>query len=213
MKTINTWYDGFKPSEKHQNMDFLLLANHPFLDFVNTLPVIGGEAIELIPDGGSFLNMLGRLDMENRPAVRRLTDRDAVQISGMAREMREDFRRFLIANNEGTLESTNLEAVNSWFAKLGSPTIAQVTDKFVLDYQSSLSETVPPELSIILRSGLELITSPAFSKVRKCANPQCVLWYLDTTKSRTRRWCSMTMCGNVEKARSFRERHQPQRNS
>ncbi len=37
--------------------------------------------------------------------------------------------------------------------------------------------------------------------VRKCANPDCVLWFLDTTRSRTRRWCSMTGCGNRLKAR------------
>jgi predicted RNA-binding Zn ribbon-like protein len=38
-------------------------------------------------------------------------------------------------------------------------------------------------------------------RVRKCANPDCVLWFLDPTRSGTRRWCSMTGCGNRLKAR------------
>jgi predicted RNA-binding Zn ribbon-like protein len=38
-------------------------------------------------------------------------------------------------------------------------------------------------------------------RVRKCANPECVLWFSDTTRSGTRRWCSMSGCGNRLKAR------------
>jgi predicted RNA-binding Zn ribbon-like protein len=37
-------------------------------------------------------------------------------------------------------------------------------------------------------------------RVRGCANPDCVLWFLDTTRPGTRRWCSMAGCGNRDKA-------------
>ena len=37
-------------------------------------------------------------------------------------------------------------------------------------------------------------------RIRQCQHPQCVLWYLDTSPSATRRWCSMTVCGNRAKA-------------
>ncbi len=40
-------------------------------------------------------------------------------------------------------------------------------------------------------------------RIKSCAHPQCVLWYLDTTRAGTRRWCSMAICGNRAKA----ERH------
>ena len=46
-------------------------------------------------------------------------------------------------------------------------------------------------------------------RVRKCANPECVLWFLDTTRSGTRRWCSMTACGNRLKARRHYQRQRP----
>jgi predicted RNA-binding Zn ribbon-like protein len=45
-------------------------------------------------------------------------------------------------------------------------------------------------------------------RVRKCANPDCVLWFLDATRSGTRRWCSMAGCGNRLKARRHYERQQ-----
>lgn len=38
-------------------------------------------------------------------------------------------------------------------------------------------------------------------RIRQCQHPQCVLWYLDTSPSATRRWCSMSVCGNRVKAR------------
>ena len=39
------------------------------------------------------------------------------------------------------------------------------------------------------------------ARVRNCANPDCPFWFLDTTRSGTRRWCSMNVCGNRLKAR------------
>ncbi len=44
-------------------------------------------------------------------------------------------------------------------------------------------------------------------RIRRCANPDCVLWFADTTRSGTRRWCSMTGgCGSRLKARRHLER-------
>jgi predicted RNA-binding Zn ribbon-like protein len=43
-------------------------------------------------------------------------------------------------------------------------------------------------------------------RIQQCQHPQCVLWYLDTSPSGTRRWCSMTICGNRVKARRHYKR-------
>ena len=37
-------------------------------------------------------------------------------------------------------------------------------------------------------------------RVRRCAHPNCVLYFYDTSKNGTRRWCSMAVCGNRAKA-------------
>jgi CGNR zinc finger len=44
---------------------------------------------------------------------------------------------------------------------------------------------------------------------RGCANGDCVLWFLDTTRSGTRRWCSMAGCGNRLEARRHYRRQYP----
>jgi predicted RNA-binding Zn ribbon-like protein len=38
------------------------------------------------------------------------------------------------------------------------------------------------------------------SRVRRCGNPRCVLYFYDTTKNRRRRFCSAAGCGNRVKA-------------
>jgi predicted RNA-binding Zn ribbon-like protein len=63
----------------------------------------------------------------------------------------------------------------------------------------------PPWLAA--RSLLQLLDKHP-DRVRQCGNPDCVLWFLDTTRSGTRRWCSMTACGNRLKARRhYRRQH------
>jgi predicted RNA-binding Zn ribbon-like protein len=48
---------------------------------------------------------------------------------------------------------------------------------------------------LAVRSLLRLLDEHS-ARVRNCANPDCPFWFLDTTRSGTRRWwCSMTVCG------------------
>lgn len=47
-------------------------------------------------------------------------------------------------------------------------------------------------------------------RLRRCAHPDCVLHFLDTTGRGTRRWCSMAGCGNRAKAaRHYARRRSP----
>jgi predicted RNA-binding Zn ribbon-like protein len=43
-------------------------------------------------------------------------------------------------------------------------------------------------------------------RTKHCENPACVLWFFDTTRNGTRRWCSMAVCGNRMKARRHYDR-------
>ncbi|MEU8345097.1 Conserved protein containing a Zn-ribbon-like motif, possibly RNA-binding [Actinomadura meyerae] len=50
------------------------------------------------------------------------------------------------------------------------------------------------------------LTTDAPARVKPCAHPGCVLYFFDATKSGTRRWCSMAVCGNRAKAARHYER-------
>jgi predicted RNA-binding Zn ribbon-like protein len=53
----------------------------------------------------------------------------------------------------------------------------------------------------IARSAAELLTSDELDSVRECANDTCGWLFVDTSKNHSRRWCSMSDCGNRAKAR------------
>jgi len=44
-------------------------------------------------------------------------------------------------------------------------------------------------------------------RLRSCSDGHCTLWFVDTSRSGRRRWCSMERCGNRAKARRHYQRH------
>jgi predicted RNA-binding Zn ribbon-like protein len=60
----------------------------------------------------------------------------------------------------------------------------------------------------IARTASRLLTSPRLAHVRPCAAASCGWWFLDDSKNGSRRWCDMKICGNREKIRRFRDRHE-----
>jgi predicted RNA-binding Zn ribbon-like protein len=59
----------------------------------------------------------------------------------------------------------------------------------------------------ITRSAADLLTSDADrARVRQCGGLDCHWLFMDTSKNRSRQWCSMTSCGNRAKARRHYQR-------
>lgn len=58
----------------------------------------------------------------------------------------------------------------------------------------------------VASSAAELLTGPELERVRQCPGGECGWLFVDTSRSRNRRWCDMADCGNVAKVRRFRER-------
>jgi predicted RNA-binding Zn ribbon-like protein len=53
----------------------------------------------------------------------------------------------------------------------------------------------------------ELSASDQWPRLKACRDESCRYVFFDKSRNRSRAWCSMEVCGNREKARSFRERH------
>jgi predicted RNA-binding Zn ribbon-like protein len=72
---------------------------------------------------------------------------------------------------------------------------------------------VAPEQALAWRAARNLLElwDGSRERIKSCAHPECILHFLDTSKSKTRRWCSMTGCGNRAKAKRHYERSRPPR--
>ncbi len=51
------------------------------------------------------------------------------------------------------------------------------------------------------------IADDSWSRLKACARDRCRWVYFDESRNRSKRWCSMEVCGNREKGEAFRRRH------
>ena len=61
-------------------------------------------------------------------------------------------------------------------------------------------------LATLARHAVELFGGPQAGRIRQCASQTCTLFFVDTSRSGDRRWCSMSGCGNNAKVAEFRRR-------
>lgn len=71
-------------------------------------------------------------------------------------------------------------------------------------------ESLEAPLWPIVRSAAELLTSDRLRRVRECDGASCTWLFLDQSRNRSRRWCSMETCGNRAKVRRHYRRSRPE---
>ena len=78
-------------------------------------------------------------------------------------------------------------------------------DHLVLNAHEHVS-SVLGVLQPIALSAARIVTEANPTRIRQCASRNCMYWFLDTSKSGRRRWCSMSRCGNRAKvAKHYRQ--------
>ncbi|HET9031261.1 MAG TPA: CGNR zinc finger domain-containing protein [Candidatus Aquilonibacter sp.] len=58
----------------------------------------------------------------------------------------------------------------------------------------------------IAHSLADLITASDPTRLKQCREPRCSCYFIDTSKNRTRTWCSMQRCGNRQKVANYYRR-------
>ncbi len=115
------------------------------------------------------------------------------------------FRTFAAVAAGRRPRSTNLAELNAWLA-ITTPhqRILPAGRRFMWGWtgEPRLDRMLWP----VVRSAAELLTSEDRSHIRLCAAGNCGWIFLDTTRNRSRRWCSMSVCGNRAKVRRFYQR-------
>jgi predicted RNA-binding Zn ribbon-like protein len=125
-----------------------------------------------------------------------------------ARQLRELlFSLFSAAARGKTLPEAPLARFNDALASaLGHLQVALEGRK--ARWRWSGGEDLERVLWPVARSAAELLTSDGLGRVRECSGRGCAWLFLDRSRNGTRRWCDMSVCGNREKVRRFKERRQ-----
>ena len=193
--------------------DFLFVANDFCLDFVNTEVILGGVRTDLLRNFADFAEWLEKAGIVSGKDARRLTAEwrgtpEAKRTLLAARELRSVLR----SSVEMVVKTGRVPAllVNDLNRHLRNP--RQVTEvisvKGRLQTQSHWLLEKPEDLVVpVAQLAANFFSSVDYSAIRKCENPDCILFFHDTSKNHTRRWCSMGLCGNRAKVSAFRERN------
>ncbi len=70
-----------------------------------------------------------------------------------------------------------------------------------LSWRFHRESAVPQLLGIVARDAVALLASERVTRLRLCAGSKCGWLFLDESRGKPRRWCSMSDCGNRSKAR------------
>jgi predicted RNA-binding Zn ribbon-like protein len=165
-------------------------------DFVNTLDLeIGVDRIATAEKLAGWFSEQGVVDDLVEPTQQEHAEALAV---------REAIRELLLANNgvaaDGEDASKRLEEAGRR-ARLG------------VRFENGLPVVAPEAdgargaIGRIVALVAELAPTDEWKRLKSCRDEHCRVAFYDQSRNRSRAWCSMEVCGNREKARSFRARH------
>ena len=187
------------------------------LDFLNSIATPVDTPIDWIDDGDGLLSWLEQAQLVPADALKSVRmqalpgELDAV--ADQARSLREWFRGFvrrhkgrpLNAKCLAQLEPLNrlLERDESFHRIVAAPR----SEKRPLRFEAVRRWRTPEALLVPIGEALaQLVCTEDFSDVKACEGPACTLLFADHTRGRTRRWCSMAICGNRAKQAAHRHR-------
>ncbi len=125
---------------------------------------------------------------------------EAAVAFGAAMELREALYRLFAAHAEAAAPAA------ADIARLNRVLATHAPRQALLATPSGLAWAVPaadPQavaLAPVVWSAGDLLTGPRLARVRCCDNPECRYLFLDDSKAGSRRWCTMSTCGNRAKA-------------
>jgi predicted RNA-binding Zn ribbon-like protein len=181
---------------------FLYVGEALALDLVNTEAVVRRRPVDLLaPDGawvawwretaGRYPAAVASLAESNREATPELLPA-VIRLRGALREL------FGAVADGASLPAVALDELNRVLAATRDA-IANDADGRAVARLVPAGREVDGPMAAVARSAFELLTGAEPDRIHRCANPHCVMIFHDTTKSATRRWCSLA-CRNRQRS-------------
>lgn len=147
----------------------------------------------------------GILSSEQGEALLEESDRSprkAEKVLGNCIELRETiFRIFRQVAKGENIDSSDLSIFNQYLEKAYRyAEILPDGKDFKLSFRKG-EEELDCMLWPIIQSAVDLLLSEKLDRVKQCEGDPCGWLFYDTSRNKSRRWCTMEDCGNREKAR------------
>ena len=185
-------------------------GGHPALDFVNTLderpldqPI---ENLATYRDFVRFAELAGLIEPAPARTLRALAGPASSRIVRRARKLREHLFNALVAiHQHEPVSRRDLDAIASAIrAARANRVLVASTSRSLALYRWSRPTAVEIPLHACALAIESLLMDVDRRRIKKCEASDCDVYFVDTSKSHRRQWCSMKNCGNREKQRRWR---------
>lgn len=181
---------------------FYFIGNYLCLDFINTEVAAEGRPVNLLT---SFDDLMAWhveaqvLDARRTEELMKAWDGRPEAETALTRalELRMILRQMAERLVKGRSVPTATVAVINDLLKnqIGYAELRRAKSGFEKCLHANFTE--PSHLLLpIAESACDLLCYSDPSRIKRCENDACVLFFYDTTKNHSRRWCSMSACGN-----------------
>ena len=179
------------------------------LDFANSWGDRRRPESDRLADYDALVAFAGEAGLLDRRQAARLSRRAreapaaAARAYAAAHGLRDALYRLFSAQARGRrVDASDLAHVNGALHEaLPHLRVARRGGAYAWDWAEDGGEPLQAPLRPIARSAAELLTSEDLGRVRECDGAACTWLFLDQSRNRSRRWCSMESCGNRAKAR------------
>jgi predicted RNA-binding Zn ribbon-like protein len=197
--------------------DLLYIGGHRAMDFLNTAFVFRNRPFDLLKSFSDLLRWLvgaGLLEETEKTQLLSLYENspqaDALLLQ--VKHLRTLLEQFVLdADLENTRRSHLLQDINHFLQGFA------FTNKLSWSLENTVenrsSSVMPQPLSLVqpfIEMSIDFLLHANMKYVQKCENEACVLHFLDVSKNKSRRWCSMDYCGNKTKVNKFRQKQKAQ---
>jgi predicted RNA-binding Zn ribbon-like protein len=178
-------------------------------DFLNTLSIDDGVPTEHLTSADEAIAFLAGRGLAHDDALRgqAASVGEPVWLERV-RQTRAALRALWDAEVEHHVpDATAIETLNAVLREAPRIELVMGDDCCGVRHRHTADDPTGEALARLVEPFVAAVAADTTDRLRICANEDCRWAFEDTSRSGRRRWCDMTTCGNVAKARRHRARH------
>ena len=194
-----------------ETRSFRFVGEHLALDFVNTRTVEREGVVEALPTFASALAWFRAAEILSATAERSLLRhsdpgeradalRRLLAFRALVRDLLDERHR------HGTLAPRHVAAINAVLAgSSGRREMIDGADGCELRVRYAFERPIDL-LAPLAEAVADLLANEDATRIKRCGSDCCDMYFLDTSRNRSRTWCDMAVCGNRAKAANYYRR-------
>jgi predicted RNA-binding Zn ribbon-like protein len=194
-----------------------LIADARGLDFLNSIATPEEVPVDWIGDGRGLVDWLRQAGLvptaDLEEVVARAAPGELDRVAGQARDLRDWFRTFVLAHAgrplgpEALAELAPLNRLLERDEVHLQVAVVEEDGRRRLVLQNRRRWRSPEALLMPIGAAIaRVVAEEDFTHIKACEGQRCTLMFVDRTRARARRWCSMAVCGNRAKVHAHRQR-------